>query len=113
FLGSIGDPQSYTSAEQVLKLAGLNLTTKESGVQKGTYRISKRGRAELRQQAYLVALGMVQKGALYRAEYEAMVARNGGKKKKALVAISRKVVRLMFSIARDCRSFTATAPPVS
>jgi transposase len=110
FLGAIGDPQSYEAGEQVLRLAGLNLITKESGVQKGANRISKRGRSEIRRQMYLIALGMIQKRGVFRDEYVAMVARNGGKKKKALVAISRRALRLMFSIARDRRPFTPEGP---
>ncbi len=113
FLGAIGDPRAYEAPEQVLRLAGLNLMTKESGIQRGTHRISKRGRSEVRQQVYLLALGMVQKDMVYHAAYQAMIARNGGRKKKALVAISRRVLALMFSIARDRRPFDATRVSVS
>lgn len=110
FLGAIGDVQAYASVNQVLRLAGLNLITRESGILVGTHHISKRGRPEIRRAAYLTALGLVHEGGLFRDQYEQALKRNGGKKKKALVAISRDVVRLMFSIARDRRSFTRTPP---
>ena len=105
FLGAVGDVHSYESVDQVLRLAGLNLITRESGVQKGVNRISKRGRSELRRQLYLLSLSTVQRGGVYRREYAALCARNGGKKKKALVAISRHLLRLMFSMARSGKVF--------
>jgi transposase len=110
FLGAVGDVHAYESAQQVLRLAGLNLITRESGILVGTHRISKRGRPEIRHHAYLIALGLVRRGGLFRKQYERAVARNGGKKKKALVAISRDVVCLMFSIAWNRRTFTKVPP---
>ena len=56
FLGSIGDPQAYESAKQVLKVAGLSLVERSSGIHKGKERISKRGRPTLRRHAFMFAL---------------------------------------------------------
>ena len=47
-LGPIGDPQAYTSAREVLKVAGLSLVEHSSGILGGQKRISKRGRPALR-----------------------------------------------------------------
>lgn len=112
FLGGLGDVRAYDNVAQVLKLAGLNLVLNESGERRGKPRISKEGRAELRHLAYLLALGLIQRDGPFRAEYERLVARSDGKfKKRAVVAVSRSVLKLMFAIARDRRTFTA-APPV-
>jgi transposase len=110
FLGSIGDPQAYEAADQVIKVAGLSLIERSSGMLHGTKRISKRGRPLLRAAAYMFAVRSVSEGGLFRAEYEALLERNGEKRVKALVAVMRSALRLMFSIARDRRSFTSEPP---
>ena len=48
FLGSIGDPRAYEAGAQILRVAGLSLVERSSGVLRGTKRISKRGRPLLR-----------------------------------------------------------------
>jgi transposase len=111
FLGSIGDPQAYEADEQILKVAGLSLVERSSGILRGTKRISKRGRPLLRAAAYMFAVRSITSGGLFRAEYEALCARNGGQKLKAVVAVMRSGLRLLYSIARDRRRFTVEPPP--
>jgi transposase len=111
FLGSIGDPRAYESGAQILRVAGLSLVERSSGILRGTKRISKRGRPLLRQAAYMFAVRSITKGGLFRAEHEALCQRNGGQKMKAVVAVMRSGLRLVYSVARDRRLFTA-APPV-
>jgi len=110
FLGSIGDPRAYESGRQILRVAGLSLVERSSGILRGTQRISKRGRPLLRQAAYMFAVRSITKGGLFRAEYEALCQRNGGQKMKAVVAVMRSGLRLLYSVARDRRPFTV-APP--
>jgi hypothetical protein len=83
---------------------------RSSGILRGTKRISKRGRPLLRQAAYMFAVRSITKGGLFRAEYEALCERNGGKKMKAVVAVMRSGLRPVYSVARDRRMFTAEAP---
>lgn len=110
FLGSVGDVQCYESARQVIALAGLSLVEKSSGTHKGNQRISKRGRPVLRRYAYLAALRNIRHGALFRAEYDALMIRNGGKALPAVTAVARSMLRLMFAIARARRVFTWEPP---
>lgn len=105
FLGCVGDVRVYESSKQILRLAGLSLVEASSGTRKGRERISKRGRPVLRRYAYLMALRCVQKSGLFRAEFEAMVARNGGVKIKAIAALSRDVLKIMYTVARERRAF--------
>jgi hypothetical protein len=56
---------------------------------------------------FLVA---IRKKGIYHAEFDALVKRNGGKKIPAVVAIGRKLLRLMFSVARSKRAFTPEPP---
>jgi hypothetical protein len=39
------------------------------------------------------------------------MARNGGQAMKALGAVMRSALRLMYSVARDRRTFTVAPPP--
>jgi len=110
FLGSIGDPRAYESGQQILRVAGLSLIERSSGVLRGTKRISKRGRPLLRQAAYMFAVRSITQGSLFRAEYEALCQRNGGAKMKAVVAVMRSGLQLLYSIARDRRPFTVEPP---
>ncbi len=111
FLGSIGDPRAYHSAHEILRVAGLSLITRQSGLSKGRTRVSKRGRPVLRQHAYMFAVRSIRVGGLFRAEYERLLA-NGKSttKKKAVVAVSRSGLKLLWSIARDQRVFTREPP---
>ena len=63
-LGAIGDPLRFTSARQVLKLAGLDLSADRSGKTSdgATPVISKRGKADLRYALYQAAL--IAKGSI-------------------------------------------------
>jgi len=111
FLGSIGDPKAYETKEQVLKVAGLSLIESSSGTRAGEVHISKRGRPLLRRHAYMLALRLVQEGGIFRKEYEAYLERHGPKKKiPALVAISRRALALIYSVARDGRLWTPEPP---
>jgi transposase len=105
FLGSLGDPRTYASARQVLALAGLALVERSSGTFQSRHRISKRGRALLRHYLYIAALRHVGKAGLYRAPYEAMLKRNGGRRRAALIAVARHLLRLMYAVARDGAPF--------
>lgn len=111
FLGSIGDPQAYHSAREILKVAGLSLLKKQSGVQRGRDRISKRGRPVLRQHAYLLAIRSIQAGGIFHAEYTGLLARgHATAKKKAVVAVSRSALKLLYAIARDRRMYSVRPP---
>lgn len=101
FLGSLGDPRAYASSREVLALAGLTLVEASSGIRQGEQRISKRGRPVLRKHAHMFAIRSVQQGGIFRAAYEALLARNGRKAIPALTAMSRRGLRLFFAVARS------------
>jgi transposase len=111
FLGAVGDPHAYESGEQILRVAGLSLIERSSGILHGTKRLSKRGRPLLRAAAYMFAVRSITTDGLFRREYERLLARNGGVALKALAAVMRSALRLMYSVARDGRTFTVEAPP--
>jgi transposase len=105
-VAELGTPEDYEHPRQVLKLAGMNLVEKSSGLYRGRTRQSKRGRPELRRQLYLLAARWVHRGrGLYRPYYEALLARNGGLKTKAVCAVARKLVPLVLAVAQSGEPF--------
>lgn len=107
-LAEVGNPHDYVSPRQVLKLAGMNLARKESGVSvRGKLRQTKRGRPALRRQLFLLAGRWCQQRGLARAEYEAMQARNGGAKIAAMCAIARKLVPMLLHLMQTGEAFDA------
>lgn len=105
-VAELGTPDDYESPRQVLKLAGMNLIERSSGMYHGRTRQSKRGRPELRRQLFLLAGRWVHRGrGLYRPYYEALLARNGGCKTKAVCAVARKLVPLILHVAQTQEPF--------
>jgi transposase len=103
-IGEVGDFKNFRTSLEVEKYAGLNLFEISSGKHKGRRRISKRGRSLLRKMLYFASLNMVRKDGIFRDTYQSYLDR-GTPKPKALVAISRKLLRVMFAIVRDQTEF--------
>ena len=99
-LGECGDLGDYPSARELLKFCGLNLVSSSSGQHQGRNRISKRGSRSARHQLYLLAGRLARWDGAWREDYDRLRGR-GAEKKEALVALSRKAVRVLFALARD------------
>jgi transposase len=99
-LGECGDLRDYPSAGELLKFSGLNLVSWSSGKRRSRNRISKRGSGLVRHQLYLLAGRLVKQDAVWRSDYDRLRER-GAARKEALIALSRKAVRVLFAIARD------------
>jgi transposase len=81
---------------QLTSYAGLDIREKQSGISvKGKPRISKKGNRYLRKAVHLPALSAVKHCELYKSTYARLVGRHGVKM-KALVAIQRKLLELMY-----------------
>jgi transposase len=109
-VAELGTPETYESPRQVIKLAGMNLVKKhKTGISKdGLAKHSKRGRPLLRRQLFLLAGRWCQQRGLYRAQYEALVARNGGAKISAMCAIARKLVPMLLHVMQTGEAFDET-----
>ncbi|MHC4124804.1 MAG: IS110 family RNA-guided transposase [Planctomycetota bacterium] len=99
-IGEVGDFRKFNSISELEKLAGLDLYEISSGKHKGTRRISKRGRHLLRKLLYFASLNMVRKGGVFHQWYRDALDR-GMLKMKALVAVSRKLLGIIFSLVRN------------
>jgi transposase len=97
-VAELGTPDDYQHPRQVLKLAGMNLVEQSSASLQGRRYQSKRGRPMLRRQLFLLAGRWCQARGLYRPDYLALLARNGGRKTKAVCAVARKLVPLLLRV---------------
>ena len=99
-IGEVGDFRKFRTISEVMKLAGLDLYEVSSGRHKGQRHISKRGRALMRKLLYFAAINAVKSNGIMHEPYQRMLDR-GMPKVKALIAISRKLLRIIFALARD------------
>jgi transposase len=99
-IGEVGDFWQFCTISEITKLAGLDLYEISSGKHKGQRHISKRGRPLMRKLLYFAAINTVRTNGVMYEPYRRMLAR-GMPKMKALVAIARKLLAVMFALARD------------
>ena len=100
-IGEVGDFRQFKTISEITKLAGLDLYEISSGKhQKGRRRISKRGRPLMRKLLFFAAINTIKVGGIMHDNYHQMLKR-GMEKIKALVAISRKLLAIIFALVRD------------
>jgi transposase len=99
-IGEIGDFKKFQTRGEIMKLAGLDLYEISSGKWRGQRRISKRGRSLLRKILYYVAIQTIRKNGIMHDYYIRLTDR-GMKRMKALVAVSRKLLGIIYAIVRD------------
>ena len=99
-----GRVDSYRNAKCYEKALGLNLKVRSSGKYQGQLKLTKRGPGVPRQYLYLASLRLIKDQPLVRAWYEAKVQRDGGRlKKKALIAVMRKLARALWWVSQGHR----------
>jgi len=99
-IGEVGDFRQFKTISEITKLAGLDLYEISSGRHQGQRHISKRGRAYLRKLLFFVAINTIRTNGVMHEKYHGMINR-GMPKVKAVVAISRKLLRTIFALARN------------
>ena len=99
-IGEVADFKKFDTISEIMKLAGLDLYEISSGKHRGQRRISKRGRPLMRKLLFFAAINAVKTNGIMHEAYQRMLER-GMLKMKALVAISRKLLGLIFAIVRD------------
>ena len=99
-IGEIGDFTKFHTQKELLKHAGLDLFEISSGKHIGSKRISKRGRSLLRKLLFFAAMNTVRKGGVMHEHYQRHLQK-GMKKVKALIAIARKLLSIIFAMVRS------------
>jgi transposase len=99
-IGEVGDFREFGTISEITKLAGLDLFEISSGKHRGRRHISKRGRPLMRKLLFYAAINVVKTNGILHKPYQEMLSR-GMLKMKGLIAIARKVLRIVFALARD------------
>ena len=99
-IAETGALSDFGYIEQLWRYGGLNLVCKESGVFKGQIKLSKKGRARLRRCLQQASLKLVVKGGLY-GDYFHDKKNNGKCGNKSMVAVSRKLLKLLFGLEKS------------
>ena len=110
-IGEVGDFTKYKTAAEITKLAGLDLFEVSSGKQKGERHISKRGRSLMRKLLFYAAINVVRKGRCMHERYQRYLQR-GMRKIKALIAIARKLLGILFALVRDHSEYVNTCEDI-
>jgi transposase len=102
-LSSQESPQAFANADSYLKSFGLNLKERSSGKHKGQLKITKRGPGVARRYLYFAALRWIKRDAAIQQWYQRKVARDGGLKSRAIIAVMRKLTKALWHVARGER----------
>lgn len=109
-IGEVGDFGQFRTISEIMKHAGLDLYEISSGKRKGKRRISKRGRPLLRKLLFFAALNTVRRGGVMERCYRRY--RERMPRQKALVAVSRKLLRIIFALVHNHSSFIQNYLPM-
>jgi transposase len=109
FLAEVGDLSKYDHGQQIIGLAGLNLTENSSGKRKGKTVISKRGRSRLRGLLFRCIMPMVAKNTEFKALHKLYTTRNQNplKKKQSLIALCGKLIRVLYTLGTKQKEYDA------
>lgn len=105
FLCETGPLKNYSNSKELEKLAGLNLVENSSGKHISGKTISKRGRKLLRYTGYQIALSSIRNNPAIKYEYEYRIETLKQNKMQALIAITAKILRIIFCLAAKQRQY--------
>ena len=115
-LSEIGDPSHYTSARQLIKLAGTQPVPNTSGRKtRSQTPMSHKGRSRLRTVLYFAVMRLVRVDEAFAREYQRLQTRerNPLTKMQALGVLMNKLLRILWSLMRNrtfyISGFQATA----
>ncbi len=105
FLAETGPLSEFANERKLMRYAGLNLRTRQSGTFKGHDKISKKGRKLLRKVLQSVALPLVRKGRLYGGYYHKKKEELHMPGNKAMTIVSRHLLRKIYGWYRSGEEF--------
>lgn len=107
FFSEVGDLRRFESPKQIQKLAGLAIRENSSGKHKGQTTISKRGRARLRAVLFNAAITLVGQNGAFKSIHEYYIGRKANplKKKQSIVAVSCKLIRIIYAICKHKEAY--------
>jgi len=115
FLGELGDPAHFHNARQIVKYAGYDPQESDSGSWVGRRFISKKGRWLLRKYLFFMSMRVVVLSKYFQEYYlRKLETRNRvgqhPRRKEILCAVAIKLIKVIFALLRDKRTFEDVAP---
>ena len=104
----LGPLDDFASWRQILRYGGLNLCERKSGKYVGQTRISRKGRPQLRRILNELVLPLVRRGSLYGEYYHRKTGIEKMEGTKAMTAVSRKLVKMIWGWTHSKDGFDAT-----
>jgi transposase len=104
-ISEVVDFNNFGTDRELLKYAGLNLVENSSGKRQGNRKISKIGNKFFRTSIFFATLRLISKKGVYQELYQTHL-KKGMSKKKAVISISRKLVRTIHAMIRKNEKFT-------
>ena len=108
FLGEAGPLSGYASWRQLLRVGGVNLRERKSGKFVGKTTIARTGRALFRAVVNQMALPLVKRDRLFGSYYHHKTGVQKMPGKKAMTAVSRKIVKMIWGWYRSGAAFDVT-----
>lgn len=108
-LSELGDWRRFRSAKRVVAYAGLDPGSRESAGKARQLKITKEGSKLLRWAMIETAWRMVGQLQYWERMFDEL-KKNTGSEKKAIVAVARRVLCVMFAMLRDGRPYRMVAP---
>lgn len=118
FLGELGNPYHFKHPRGIIKYSGYDPIENDSGQRVGGRIISKKGRWLLRKYLYFMSMRVIHRSPYFKSYYNRKLEHKNRfgqtlKKKEALCAVAIKLIKVIFALLRDRRTFTAKAPSVA
>jgi transposase len=109
-IATIGDPADFDSAKALAAYVGVAPGTRHSGKSRPSRaRVTKLGASQLRRMLWMPTLRAVRSNPLIREQYERLQAR-GKRPKVAIIAAMRKLLAVVYSVARRRTPFVLHPP---
>ena len=108
----IGDARRFSSSDQLVRFAGLDITVYSSDDKSSPGHLSRQGSPELRWAAFEAAKCAARRSSPDYAYYHRIAARPRGNGKDPTLAVERKLLRRCYHALRDLGD-AALAPPVA
>ena len=104
-LAETGPLSDFDNWRKLMRYAGLNLRTRQSGTFQGQNKISKKGRKLLRKVLQAISLPLVKRGRLYGDYYHKKKDETKMPGNKAMTIVSRHLLRKIFGWYRSGEAF--------
>ncbi len=114
-LGELGGVENFDNWRGIVKYAGYDPISRDSGKRVGGKWISKKGRYLLRKYLYFMSMRVIHRSLYFRSYYKRKLKERNRfgqeiSKKEGICAVAIKLMKVMFALMRDKRKFGEIPP---